>query len=296
MEMPKSLRTALFVPGNRPDRVDKAVRAGADAVIIDLEDAVPPAQKEETRSLVREKVMEHKKQPIIVRVNGLETPFIRRDLEEIWVESLSCIMIPKVESAEDMEEINRLLLAIEKNMGPGSKGMPVMVLIESARGVEQVFQITTQKTVPKRLITVAFGAADYTVDMGIEMTASGEELLYPRSRIAVACRAGDVDPPLDSPFMLDLKDLEALEQDAQRARRLGFQGKLCIHPNQVDICNRVFAPTEKEIEDAKRVLDAFQKAEKQGQGAVQLDGKFIDYPIVKRAKRILRAVEGKPSE
>ena len=295
MEIPKSLQTALFVPGNRQDRVDKAVRAGADAVVIDLEDAVPPAQKEETRSLVREKILEHKDYPIIVRVNGLETPFIRGDLEEIRVESLSCIMVPKVESPEDIREINRLLSAIEERIGPGSKGMPIMALIESAKGVEQVFKIVTQKTVPKRLITVAFGAADYTVDMGIEMTRSGEELLYPRSRIAVACQAGNVEPPLDSPFMLDLKDLEALQQDAQRAKRLGFKGKLCIHPNQVDICNKVFAPTEKEIENARRVLDAFQKAEKQGQGAVQLEGKFIDYAIVKRAKRILGVGESEPS-
>jgi citrate lyase subunit beta/citryl-CoA lyase len=124
--------------------------------------------------------------------------------------------------------------------------------------------------------------------MGFEITRSGEELSYPRARIAVACRAARVQPPLDTPFMIDLKDLNALEDDTKRARQLGFQGKLCIHPNQVDVCNRLFSPAKEEIEYARKVIQAFDAAEAGGSAAIQLEGKFIDYPVAERARRILK--------
>jgi citrate lyase subunit beta/citryl-CoA lyase len=125
--------------------------------------------------------------------------------------------------------------------------------------------------------------------MGIHITKSGEELSYARARIAIACRAAKVDPPLDTPFMIDLQDLEALEADAQRAKQLGFQGKLCIHPNQIEICNRIFSLTTQEIAFAEKVIKAFTQAEASGEAAIQVDGKLIDYPMVEQARRILKA-------
>ena len=282
------IRTALFVPGNRPDRVDKAVRTAADVVIIDLEDAVPYSQKNETRPVVREKVMEYPDRPVFVRTNALDTEFFEEDLDAVVVEGLACIIVPKVEAAAQILEINQSLLKIEENKVLRAGSVSIIALIESALGVENAFQIVSQRTDPQRLFTAAFGAADFALDMGFEITKTGEELVYPRARIAVACRAAGVEPPLDTPFMIDLKDLEALEADTKRACQLGFQGKLCIHPNQIDICNRLFSPTKGDIEYAQKVIQAFDAAEADGTAAIQVEGNFIDYPMVERCRRILK--------
>lgn len=282
------VRTALFVPGNRPDRVDKAVDTAADVVIIDLEDAVPYSQKNETRPVVREKILKYHQRPVIVRVNALNSEFFQDDLNAVLVKELACIMVPKVDAADQIQEINRRLLKVEENKGVRPGSVAIMPLIESALAVENVFQIVTQRTDPERLFTVAFGAADFALDMGFEITKTGEELCYPRARIAVACRAAGVAPPLDTPFMIDLKDFEALEADIKQARRYGFQGKLCIHPNQIDMCNRLFSPSKAEIQYARKVIQAFDAAEAGGSAAIQVEGKFIDYPVVERCRRILK--------
>ena len=282
------LRTALFVPGNRPDRVDKAVKTSADAVIIDLEDAVAFTEKEASRSKVRDKIIEHAERKIIVRVNSLDSPFFEGDLAEVVTGNLVCLMVPKVESAAHVREINENLLKIEKEKGMLEGSVSIIPLIESAGAVQNIFEIVTEKTAPSRIYCVAFGAADYTLDMGIEITKEGAELSYPRSRIAVASRAAGIEPPLDTPFMMDLKDMEALKVDAGRAKQLGFQGKLCIHPNQIEPCHAIFSPAKEEILYAERVVQVFEEAEKEGSAAIQLDGRFIDYPVVERARRILK--------
>ena len=282
------IRTALFVPGNRPDRVDKAVNAGADAVIIDLEDAVPFSQKQETRPKVRDKLLEHGGTKMVVRINALDTEFFAGDVEEIVVQGLRCLMLPKVENADHLRRIHKVLLDEEKKKGMEPGEVWIIPLIESAAGVQNIFSIVSERLAPHRLFTVALGAADYTLDMGIEITQGGKELDYPRASIAVACRAAGVEPPLDTPFMLDLKNLEWLKADAVRAKQLGFQGKLCIHPNQIETCHDVFSPTDEEIQYARRVIQAFEEAEAKGVAAIQLEGKFIDYPVVERSRRILR--------
>ena len=281
------MRTALFVPGSRPDRVDKAAKSGADAIIIDLEDAVALSEKAIARPKVREKILEHVNKKIIVRVNGLDSGFIQEDLEAVIVEGLGCIIVPKVEDKEHVREIHRLLLAVEKEKGMEPGAIAIIPLIESARAIENVFEIVSERTLPARLFTVAFGAADYTLDMGIEITREGTELSYPRSRIPIACRAANIDPPLDTPFMIDLKDREALKADARRAKQLGFQGKLCIHPNQIEPCHEIFSPTREEILYAERVIQAFDEAEAKGIAAIHLDDKFVDYPVVEKARRVL---------
>jgi len=285
------IRTALFVPGNRPDRINKAINTSADAVIVDLEDTVPPAIKAETRPVVREKILEHHSPRLLVRVNALDTEFVQDDLDELVVEGLACIILPKIEKPEHIQVAHRLLTDAEAKKGIPTGAISLIALIESALGIENAFRIVSEKTNPARLFTVAFGAADFTLDMGIEMTKAGEEIVYPRARLAIACRAAGIEPPLDTPFMIDLKDMKALEADAQSAKKLGFQGKLCIHPNQVDICNRIFSPTDKDIEQAHKIVAAFNQAEAAGTGALQVDGKFIDFPVVKQAQRILKIAE-----
>jgi len=282
------IRTALFVPGSRPDRVDKALDAGADVIIIDLEDAVPLSLKEETRSKVHEKVLEHDGRRIIVRVNAIGSGFCQGDLDEVVVKELGCIMLPKVESPEHIREINHRLVRLEEERDMDSGTVSIIPLIESARAVQNIFPILSEKTEPARVLTAAFGAADYSLDLGMEITKQGSELNYPRARIAVACRAAGLEPPLDTPFMIDLKDTEGLKADAIRAKQLGFQGKLCIHPNQILACHAVFSPSKEEIQHAEKVIQAFKEAEAEGVAAIQLDGKFIDYPVVERARRTLK--------
>ncbi|HUU81203.1 MAG TPA: CoA ester lyase [Acidobacteriota bacterium] len=281
------IRTALFVPGNSPERVEKAVTTEADVIIIDLEDAVPLSEKESCRSLVREKILRHPDRIMLVRVNSLDTPFIEGDLEEAIAQGVTGIVLPKVGRPDDIREINNLLHKVEKKGGFPEGSIRVFPLIESAAGVQHIYEIVSTKTRPERIYTVAFGAADYTLDMGIEMTMNGNELFYARSRISVACRAAGIAPPVDTPFMIDIKNTDALISDAKRAKELGFQGKLVIHPAQVGPCNRIFSPAPEEVERAEKVVKAFSEAEAAGVAAIQLEGKFIDYPVVKRSKDIL---------
>ena len=282
------IRSALFVPGDRPDRVDKAVATAADRVIIDLEDAVAASKKEEARALVRDKIIAHQDRSVLARVNGLETSFITGDLEAVVVNELGGLMLPKTESSHQVEEINRLLVDLDKKQRPAAGNTAVILLVESALGVQNISQIASAAAELNREFLIAMGAADYALDMGIELTKDGGELIYPRSRIALACRAAGMGPPLDTPFMIDLKDMAALKNDAARAKQLGFQGKLCIHPNQIEPVHGIFTPTAEEIAFARRVVEVFEAEEARGTAAILVDGKFVDYPVVERSRRILQ--------
>ncbi|MGW8303274.1 MAG: HpcH/HpaI aldolase/citrate lyase family protein [Desulfobacterales bacterium] len=282
------IRSALFVPGNRPDRVDKAIATVADRVIIDLEDAVAVSQKEETRAPVHDKVVAHKDRGVLVRVNGMETDFIMGDLEAIVVNALGGLVLPKAENRNQVGKIHQLLVDFEKKQGLAAGKTAVILLVESALGVQNIFQITSAAAELNREFLIALGAADYALDMGIEITKDGRELIYPRSRIALACRAAGMASPIDTPFMIDLKDMDALKDDAARAKQLGFQGKLCIHPNQIEPVHGIFTPTAEEISFARRVVEVFEAEEARGSAAILVDGKFVDYPVVERSRRILQ--------
>jgi citrate lyase subunit beta/citryl-CoA lyase len=282
----RPLRTALFAPGNRPDRVEKALGLNADAVFIDLEDAVPISEKESTRPLVREILDRYPGKRMYVRVNALSTPYSKEDLQAVVSKNLTGILLPKVESPEALFELDRLLTELEKTAGTEVGGLEVISICESAKGLEEIYRIASVKPEHHPVSVVAFGSADYSLDLGITLTREGIEIVYPRSRIPVACRAAGIMPPLDTPWMFDLKDIDGLIADAKKAKGYGFQGKILIHPNQIDPCNEIFTPTDKEIEYAKMVIAAFEEAEREGKAAIQLEGKFIDYAVVENAKRI----------
>ncbi|MFO7971701.1 MAG: CoA ester lyase, partial [Desulfobacterales bacterium] len=247
----------------------------------------PLSEKESSRANVRKKAAAFAERMILVRTNSLGSDFIMGDLNEAIVSGVNGIILPKVEKADDIIEINKLLIEVEKKKAFAEGALRVFPLIETAAAVQHIFNIVSTKTKPDRIHTVMFGAADYTLDMGIEMTMGGEELFYARSRIAVACRAAGIAPPIDTPFMIDLKSTEGLISDAMQAKKLGFQGKLVIHPNQVKPCNKIFSPLPEEIEKAEKIVKAFEEAEAAGVAAIQLEGKFIDFPVVKRAREIL---------
>ncbi|MCF8098133.1 MAG: CoA ester lyase [Desulfarculaceae bacterium] len=282
------IRSALFVPGTRPDRVDKALGTQADAVIIDLEDAVPPEKKAEAREVVRAKLAQHQGREIIVRANALDSGQFEMDLAALEGLPLGCLFVPKVERGQDVEGIDQALLKLEKVGGLAPYSVGALYLIESALGVENAFAIAGHPVHQRRRGMVAFGAADYTTGMGIELTQQGRELYFPRYRVSNASHAAGLPGPLDSPYMYDLGDLPALEADARRAKAVGFNGKLCIHPNQVEVCNRVFSPSTEEVAFAEKIIAAFDQTLAQGQGVLKVDGKFVDEPVVERCRRVLR--------
>jgi citrate lyase subunit beta/citryl-CoA lyase len=258
----------------------------ADAVILDLEDAVPIAEKEKSRLLVSEVLERNPGKRVYVRVNGLGTPYYREDIEAVVCRNLVGIVLPKVESPEDIFELDRLLTEMETRTGLEVGALEVLSSCESAKGLEEIYHIVSAKPEHHPISVVGFGAADYTLDLGISLTREGKELEYPRYRIPVACRAAGIMPPLDTPWMVDLKDIDGLIADAQKAKAYGFQGKIVIHPNQIQPCHDVFTPSDEEIAYAKKVIEAFEEAEREGKASIQLEGKFIDYAIVKKSRWI----------
>jgi citrate lyase subunit beta/citryl-CoA lyase len=285
------LRSLLFVPGNQPDVIDKAMKTKADVVIMDLEDAVHIDEKSKARLYVKEKIALYSHRSKMVRVNALETMLMEKDISAILDPNLSGLMIPKVESSDGVKAVENVLcrLEAERHLVIGQTNL--VLLIETALGVENAFRIAATNLSKNRKMSIAFGAADFAFDMGMQLSKEGSELAFPRARIAIACRAAGLDGPIDTPFMTDLTNMHALENDATRARSFGYRGKLCIHPKQVDICNRLFSPSAEEIRFAERVVAAYEKTGKKGQGAFQLDGKMVDYPILKQSERILNVAK-----
>ena len=280
------LRSFLFAPGNHARRVEKALSLDADAVILDLEDAVAIAEKPATRAVVAA-VLERPRQGLLyVRVNAVDTEFCYGDLVAVVRPGLDGIILPKVESAAGLATIDWLLAQLERERGLPLGAIDLIPIIETARGVRQIDAIVTAGT---RIRRVAFGAGDFTLDVNMAWSRGETELAHARAVIVTASRAAGIDAPLDTVWV-DLTDPEGLEASARTALGYGFQGKMCIHPDQIAVVNRVFTPSDAEVAFADRVAAAFAKAEAEGSAAIQLDGKFIDYPIVYRAQRVLQKV------
>lgn len=287
--MARPLRSMLFTPGNRPRMVAKVATFGADAVILDLEDAVPLAEKEATRPVVRAALPTLAGgPPRYVRVNALETGLTGGDLEAIVCADLDGVKLPKVETADDLLEVDRLLSDLEAERGLEVGQIDLIPSIETARGVLNARSIAEAGS---RARLLSFGAGDFCRDVGVRFTGNlwepdGLELLFARSQIVLASRAAGLEPPLDTVW-LDVRDNAGLEQDARAAYRLGFQGKMAIHPGQVPIINEVFSPTAEEIDYARRVVAAFEQAEAAGSASIAVDGRLVDYPIVIKARWVL---------
>ncbi len=282
------LRTMLFTPGNNMRMIQKAGTLGADAIILDLEDAVPMADKETARIFVRDSIedLSVKGPDLLVRVNALTTGLAEQDLDCIMQEGLVGIVLPKVESTDDLVKVARLMDQQEKKKGIEPGTLALVPILETARGVLNADEIATAS---QRVIAVAFGAIDFARDMGISLSREGTELLYARSRVAMSARAAGVQA-IDTPW-IDIADKEALVQEAKMARQLGFRGKLLIHPSQIEPINPVFSPSESQVEYAKKVVEAFQRAEARGLGAISLEGKMIDIANFRQAEEVLSLAE-----
>lgn len=282
-----SLRSLLFAPGNHTRRVEKALSLDADAVILDLEDAVAIAEKPAARTAVVAALERPRGSQLHVRVNAIDTAFCYGDLVAVVQPGLDGIILPKVESVAAIATIDWLLAQLERERGlPGQK-IDLIPIIETARGLRQIDAILGAGT---RVRRVAFGAGDFTLDVNMAWSRSEAELAHARATIVTASRAAGIEAPLDTVWV-DLSDPEGLEGSARTALACGFQGKMCIHPDQIAVLNRVFTPTDAEVAFAERVCAAFARAEVEGSAAIQLDGKFIDYPIVYRAQRVVALAE-----
>jgi citrate lyase subunit beta / citryl-CoA lyase len=287
--MTRPLRSLLFAPGNQPRKLARVADFGSDGIILDLEDAVPVAEKESTRPMVREALPKIKSGPLrYVRVNAVETGLTQADLEGVYCPKLDGIKLPKVEQPSEVQEVDAVLTRLEKQAGVRPGTTDLIPTIETARGVLGAQAIAGASPRVKRL---SFGAADFCRDVSVRFGASlwgtdGLELQYARSHLVLASRAAGIEPPLDTVW-IDIRDNDGLEQDARNALRLGFQGKSAIYPGQVEIINRVFSPSEEELEFARKVVAAFDEAEARGDAAIQLEGRMIDYPIAVKARWLI---------
>jgi len=280
------LRSLLFAPGNHHRRVEKAMSLDADAVILDLEDAVATAEKPAARAVVAAALERPRSGLLYVRINAVETEFCYGDLVTVVRPGLDGIVLPKVESATSLATIDWLLAQLERDRGLPRGGTDLIPIVETALGIQQ---IATTLAAGTRVRRIAFGAGDYTLDVNMTWSRNETELAHARTAIVTASRASGIDAPLDTVWV-DLNDPEGFEASVRTAMAYGFQGKMCIHPNQLAVVNRVFTPSDAEIAFAERVMTAFSRAEAGGSAAIQVDGKFVDYPIVYRAQRVLQKV------
>ena len=274
-------RSRLYLPGNEPKYFVNAGLHGPDAVILDLEDSVHYAEKDAARLLVRNalRAVDFGGAERMVRINQL--PLGLTDLEEIVPQSPDLILIPKVETAAQVVDVDAAITFIAKQ---ASVARPIwlMPILESALGIENAFAIAT---VSDRIAAITIGLEDYTADLGVAKTAGGSESLYARQRMVNAAHAARVQA-IDSVYG-DVADSEGLQRWGEAARAMGYEGMGCIHPMQIGIIHRAFAPSQSELEKAMKIVAAYEDAQIRGLGVVSLGSKMIDAPVVQRALKLV---------
>ena len=276
-------RSFLFAPANHARMAEKVFQAGADAAILDLEDAVAVAEKPAARADAVAALRRPRPCKGFVRVNAAETGWCFEDMEAVVGPWLDGIVLPKLESAAMLRTIDWTLGQLERKAGLEVGVIDLMPIVETGLGISNLKEIAACRS---RLRRLSFGAGDYTLDVGMRWSLDEAELAHARAAMVVESRAGGLEPPVDTVF-IELRETEAFAASARRALALGFQGKLCIHPSQVGPVNDAFSPTEEETERARRIVAAFDEAEAAGSASIQVDGYFVDYPIVEKARRTL---------
>ncbi len=273
----------MFVPGNNPGMMADAHIYGPDSIMLDLEDSVTMAEKDTARLLVYNalKSVNYGDTEMVVRINPLNTPYGKKDIEAVVKAGVHVIRMPKTETAEEVVEVEREIERVEKEIGCLGR-TKIMAAIESTLGVVNAYAIATASS---RMMGIALGAEDYCANLKAQRTPGGDELRLARETIVVAARAAGIDA-LDTVYS-NLNDMETFRQEVEYIHRLGFDGKSIINPRQIEVVNGVFAPTEKAIEKARTIIAAIKEAEKKGSGVIAVNGKMVDRPVVIRAQRTI---------
>lgn len=273
----------MFVPGNNPGMMADAHVYGPDSIMLDLEDSVSMAEKDTARLLVYNalKSVDYGDTEMVVRINPLNTPYGKKDIEAVVKAGVHVVRMPKTETAEEVLEVEREIERVEKEIGALGR-TKIMAAIESALGVVNAYAIATASP---RMMGIALGAEDYCANLKTQRSKGGDELRLARETIVVAARAAGIDA-LDTVYS-NLNDMETFRAEVEFIKTLGFDGKSIINPRQIEVVNEVFTPTEKDIEKAKAIVAAIKEAEKKGSGVIALNGKMIDRPVVIRAERTI---------
>jgi len=286
------MRSAMFVPGHRQRMIDKAIGLNADVLFLDLEDGVPPAEKDTARQLIAQSLDREAARPAsdlwrplrFPRINAIGNERMRADLESVLRPGLDGLCLPKVETVEEIRYVDSILEAREEKVGLPKGSVRYIAAIESAAGLINAAAIAAASP---RMAALMFGAEDFGKDLGLPTlrVAEASELVYSRSALVIAAASAHIGA-IDGVWP-DIRDPEGLLKDARQARRLGFTGKSLIHPDQIQVVNDVFRPDEGEVKYARQVVEAFEEAERKGEGAIALGGQLVDLPIVARARRTL---------
>ena len=273
----------MFVPGNNPGMMADAHVYGPDSIMLDLEDSVTLAEKDAARLLVYNalKSVDYGGTEMVVRINPLNTLYGRKDVEAVVKAGVDVIRMPKTETAGEVRELEAEILRVEEEIGcPGRTR--IMAAIESALGVVNAYAIATASS---RMMGIALGAEDYSANLKTQRTPEGAELLLARQTIVVAARAAGISC-FDTVYS-NLDDMDAFRREVELIKTLGFDGKSIINPRQIEVVNAVFAPTQKEIDKALRIIAAIREAQQRGSGVVSVNGKMVDRPVVIRAERTI---------
>jgi len=282
-------RSTLILPVNIPRFVEKAYLRGADALLLDLEDAVPPAEKDSARKLVRNSLVLAAKggAEVYVRINK-DPSWLPLDVEASVYPGLDGITLPKVESAEEVRNLETLVKKLERGRGIPPGHIKFSILIESPRGLLKAQEIAGASS---RIESMAIGPEDYCLELGVEPSADGLEIFYPVSWVVTICKSAAIRPLGLLGSIGGFRDLEGFERAARRAQQLGCEGASCIHPDQVPVLNRVFSPAPEKVDFARQAVQVFEEGVKKGTASVSLEGKMVDIPVYHRAKLILERAE-----
>ena len=285
MKAPGLLRSMLFAPAHEARKVARLATSGADAVVLDLEDAVATERKAEARDAARGALPTLGGLFRVVRVNGLASGLTADDLAAVVCDALDAIVLPKAETEADLARLEALIVKAEAANGVPTGSVGVIALVESAAGIAQAGGIARAGG---RLIGMAFGSADLGTDLGLPRLRGDltPALAYGRAKLVYDARGAGLPCPVDGPF-LDIRDGAAFEADCRVSAALGFRGRICIHPDQVAIANRAYAPDEAEVALARRVVAAFAEAGASGSAAIAVEGIFVDAPVARKAAEIV---------
>jgi citrate lyase subunit beta/citryl-CoA lyase len=286
------LRSLLFVPGIRAELVEKALATGVDALVLDLEDSVPPPRREEARANVAAVLARYPDRLTFIRINHPSEGELEQDLSVLAPHPMQGLMAPKVDGPGDIAEIDARLSAFERAAGLEPYAISLMVVIETALGLRNFYDTVASTPRVRGAGLATANEGDLMADLGAQWTPEGEALAYARGKFVVDGRATKGMVLFDGP-LIDIQDTAGLERESRLARRLGFDGKVAIHPRQVATIHEAFSVSAQEVARARHLIEVFREAEAKGLGAVQVDGTMVDYANVRRAERIL-ALAGLP--